>query len=441
MTVEINDIYDFLYWSLTALLFIFPSVILCFMVPRKKRFGIRIALYIGIEYLLIAVSQGMGIIVYNEFWMPWILRVSSVLIFFVCNKCTIKQVIYLMVWELSYGNLFAQLPGLIVTTVLNNNAVIPTWLMLKLICAVFVGIMIFLTFRHCMDMSIENISWREIIQASIFSISVIWLNGLMFRREAERTMGITGSTIFLMQIFSSLCVIMMLYLQVEINYRKHVQEDQNIRERLLELEKKHFEAHQKQIDIINRKCHDLKHQIAALENMHDETTYAKNIQELKEAVMVYDDSIYSGNLALQTILMEKKLQYEENNIVLNCVIDNVLIDFMDTVDLYILLGNILDNAFECVDKITSTEKRLVESRIYRDKKMLRMVFRNYYENDLHFKDGLPLTTKKNDGSHGFGCDSIRHTVKKYQGDMVINAQDNIFEMKIMIPMPEDYRTS
>ena len=129
MKVQINDIYDFLYWSLTALLFIFPSAILCFMVPRKKRFGIRITLYILIEYILIAALQCMGIIVYNEFWMPWVLRASSVLIFFVCNQCTIKQVIYLMVWELSYSNLLAQLPGLIVTTVLNNNAVIPTWLM------------------------------------------------------------------------------------------------------------------------------------------------------------------------------------------------------------------------------------------------------------------------------------------------------------------------
>ena len=33
--------------------------------------------------------------------------------------------------------------------------------------------------------------------------------------------------------------------------------------------KKHFESHQKQIDVINRKCHDIKHQIAALENMHE----------------------------------------------------------------------------------------------------------------------------------------------------------------------------
>ena len=50
------------------------------------------------------------------------------------------------------------------------------------------------------------------------------------------------------------------------------------------------------------------------------------------------------------------------------------------------------------------------------------------------KEGRLLTTKKEKEFHGYGIKSIRYTVGKYDGAVSIDAKENWFEMKILIPM-------
>lgn len=59
------------------------------------------------------------------------------------------------------------------------------------------------------------------------------------------------------------------------------------------------------IDIINIKCHDLKHQIGALAKMDDPLARSKYLQEVSEAVSIYDAVYHTGNKALDYILREK----------------------------------------------------------------------------------------------------------------------------------------
>ena len=54
------------------------------------------------------------------------------------------------------------------------------------------------------------------------------------------------------------------------------------------------------MDIINIKCHDLKHQIGMLENM-DSSERKEAIKELQRAVIIYDSIIKTGNDTLDLI--------------------------------------------------------------------------------------------------------------------------------------------
>ncbi|MBE6857702.1 MAG: ATP-binding protein [Ruminococcus sp.] len=36
--------------------------------------------------------------------------------------------------------------------------------------------------------------------------------------------------------------------------------------------------------------------------------------------------------------------------------------------------------------------------------------------------------------HGIGLKSVKHIVKQYDGEIIINTDDNVFKVKIMIPM-------
>ena len=58
---------------------------------------------------------------------------------------------------------------------------------------------------------------------------------------------------------------------------------------------------------------------------------------------------------------------------------------------------------------------------------------NYFEGDLRVHDGDFLTTKEDEKSHGYGIKSIKYTAARYDGVVSINAENNWFELKILIP--------
>ena len=61
---------------------------------------------------------------------------------------------------------------------------------------------------------------------------------------------------------------------------------------------------------------------------------------------------------------------------------------------------------------------------------------NYFDGEIKFEDGLPLTTKNDRNYHGFGMRSLRMIVKKYGGELTANVTDDIFRLNIILPIPQ-----
>ncbi|MDF2524679.1 MAG: hypothetical protein K0R31_2320, partial [Clostridiales bacterium] len=53
--------------------------------------------------------------------------------------------------------------------------------------------------------------------------------------------------------------------------------------------------------------------------------------------------------------------------------------------------------------------------------------------DLIFEDGLPVTTNKDKDYHGFGMKSIKYLVDKYNGELSIKLNGDIFNINIVFP--------
>ena len=104
-------------------------------------------------------------------------------------------------------------------------------------------------------------------------------------------------------------------------------------------------------------------------------------------------------------------------------------------DLSILIGNALDNAIESVEKISDPDKRLIHVSVNRQKGFLRIRVENCYEGDIRFVDGLP-STRKDARYHGYGMKSIRSVVEKYNGSMIVKAEDGWFELRLLFPVPQ-----
>ena len=198
---------------------------------------------------------------------------------------------------------------------------------------------------------------------------------------------------------------------------------------------KQYEMSRETIDMINRKCHDMKHQVAALmatENNSDKVRYGREIEELIE---IYDLQVNTKNEALNTILMEKGLYCSMQGIHWNCAVDDANLDFIDRMDLYVLLGNALDNAIEAVQRIRNETERIIQLRISRKDSFVHIRLENSYEGDLEWRDDLPLTTKEDKSSHGIGLKSIRSIARKYDGDVYATTENQAFILSVLIPIP------
>lgn len=203
----------------------------------------------------------------------------------------------------------------------------------------------------------------------------------------------------------------------------------------LAADKKHYETSQKNIEAINMKCHDLKHQIAAMKKMGNKGDNGEYISELENEVMIYESFAKSGNDALDIILTEKGLICQQNKIKLSIIADGTAISFMTYNDIYSLFGNAMDNAIESLLKENDPEKRILDLRIEKKGGMAYVHIENYSASAPQMKQGNFVTSKKEDG-HGYGTKSMVFIVHKYRGNITFTYSNSVFAVDILLPIPE-----
>ena len=227
--------------------------------------------------------------------------------------------------------------------------------------------------------------------------------------------------------------VLALVMQFGLFYESTLERKYAIVEQLLYAEQKKHQQIAENTEIINRKCHDLRHQIAALKRMDDGPERNQYFQDVENAIMIYESAIKTGNETLDLLLMDKQLYCREHDIKLSCVADGKLIDWMDTMDLYALFGNALENAIESVSGEPDRGKRVVSFRIGGSGGLVSIHFENYVGHDVKLRGGLPVTTKRDQQYHGFGMLSIRRIVEKYGGTMSVRVEDHLFTLNILLP--------
>lgn len=253
----------------------------------------------------------------------------------------------------------------------------------------------------------------------------------------------------------------LLWSQWEEKRRLTVSQELDLQQELFRKYKEQYEMSAENVELINRKCHDLKHQIAALRHISDEEKRTAQIRELERSVMIYDSVVKTGNEVLDTILTEKSLICEDKQIQLSCVADGAALSFLDAVDVYTIFGNALDNAIESVSLLADPDMRSISVLVTKKGGMVMIQTENYFREDTaqlespisdnsphsnktspevtfpskrQSVNDLPRTTKTAEpGYHGFGLKSIRYTAEKYGGFLNVEAENGIFLLRVVIP--------
>ncbi len=246
--------------------------------------------------------------------------------------------------------------------------------------------------------------------------------------------GIDKISLWIERGYNVFTCLLSLQLQFSQLTEKNIETKYDAVQHILREEQKQYMLVKQNLDTVNIKCHDMKHQLrrmrlGGVELGNDE------IDEIEKVLSVYDSVVKTGNDTLDLILAEKNLMHSSKDIVITCIADGKLLDFITPTDMYSLFGNALDNAIEAVSEL-EISKRNISLFVKRVGNMLSVHIENYYDGErLIDENGLPKTTKSDEIYHGFGMLSMRTITEKYGGTLAFEADGNIFSLNIMFPAP------
>lgn len=235
--------------------------------------------------------------------------------------------------------------------------------------------------------------------------------------------------------YSCLCCVLLLSMQFELIKTKKLEHELDFTKKLVLQQAENYKINKENIELINIKCHDMRHQIREIGK--DRALSEEAIAEIEKTISLYDSNINTGNEILDTILTAKSLLCAKNGISISCIADGKKLRFMSQEDAYSLLGNALDNAIEAVMKIENRDERIIGLNLQTVGNFIALNVYNTFSGQLLFEEGLPKTTKKDSAYHGYGVKSIKYIAEKYDGKVFVSASEDIFSLKILFPMNKD----
>lgn len=279
------------------------------------------------------------------------------------------------------------------------------------------------------ELEIKN-KYLLVLVAACLVINIVLNSVSLYYGEA---LSFVNSVIY--YVYICFCCYMLLQWQFELSYSKQLSTELDFVKKLLQQEKEHYKLFKDNIELINMKCHDMKHQIREIginKGLNKET-----VEEIEQSISIYDSVVKTDNEALDVILTEKSLKCLKHNITFSYIADGIKLNFMKGSDIYSLFGNAIDNAIEAVLKFDDYSKRVIGLKICEVGNMITVNVKNFYEGKLVLdNEGFPTTTKSDTAFHGFGLKSMKMIVEKYGGHLSVIAKDNVFNLNILFPFKE-----
>ena len=188
--------------------------------------------------------------------------------------------------------------------------------------------------------------------------------------------------------------------------------------------------------------HDTKNRmIAAVQMLSDNhisqaKEYLSDLTDMLSEIRLYSET---GNIALDSIINYKLSTASENGI--EVLSDIVLPEYIgvDEDDIIVIMGNIIDNAFEAAKEFSdiTDKKSFISLKIRAEQGTVIISLKNSLSSQQSKKltrdsNNSFLTTKNNSDSHGLGLKSVNSIVDKYNGEMKNENDNEVFETTILL---------
>lgn len=175
--------------------------------------------------------------------------------------------------------------------------------------------------------------------------------------------------------------------------------------------------------------HDLKSQYLIIKNYLKQNEYEK-AEEYMESIQDFkhvEIAAYTGNEILDLILSYKINIARRQGIDVSVTAEQILFPLTDQ-EIVAFMANIFDNAIEACQKVE--ESKWIEIIIREIKDVSFIKISNTYLEEPKIKDNTFVSEREGKNLHGIGLNSIKSTIKKYNGEIDINYGDGVFKLII-----------
>ena len=195
----------------------------------------------------------------------------------------------------------------------------------------------------------------------------------------------------------------------------------------------YYQALAERQKVSNKTMHDLKNQMFALaEAIKNEPEQAQDrMKEISDRIFAASPMTVTGNEALDALIFAKRQQMEAEQI---RYMQSVYVSpgsRFDSLDMCVLLGNLLDNAIEACRKV-KPEKRRIVLKITQQGPCLSVSVTNSIAARIQVENNTVRTTKDQPALHGFGLSSIREIAEKYSGNFTFRSSDTEFTACVLL---------
>lgn len=374
----------------------------------------------------------------QELFVPSMLLIVLLLLgyIYICNDFSLREAGFYFVKAFINGEFAASLCWQIyyyLRYIRGIQGELLKWVELILVYAVIFTILALMELNLKKDLEELHITRRELLVVIIIAASVFAMSNLSYLDQNGLFSGTFVMDIFIIRTLVDLSGIAVLYAyhvqvkEIQIRFEKETLHN------IMEMQYKNYQLSKENIDMVNRKYHDLKHQINLLKTQAYVGKSTSYLEKMEREIRVYETQNKTGNQILDAVLTNKAMICQNKEIELKFIVDGGALSFMEDMDVSALFGNMLDNAIESAEKQREKQKRLIWLYVTKEKQFVRIRTENYCDEKVRFKNGMPVTTKKDRRLHGYGMKSIKSTVEKYHGSVVAAQENNWFELKILLP--------
>lgn len=276
----------------------------------------------------------------------------------------------------------------------------------------------------------KSIFWVLLIMPLTSIVVLLAIRYATFQANLSYSMNIIFSVASALLLISNI-IIFFIY-EASISNAEKLFEFQTI-EQKKEIDKQYFDILEKNNKDLKIFTHDIKNHLEQISNLTEDKEISNYISKLYGAVNQYSNVALSGNKTLDIIISKYNTICSNKNIDITFDVKTCNLSDVDSTDLTSILNNLLDNAVESAEKCIYKRNIIVE--IYTKQAFEVVKIQNSCDIAPNIRNKKLLTSKNDKSIHGLGIESVKRTLKKYNGifEWIYDDTKMIFETTIAIP--------